>query len=140
MLLFPQRKKRKSAYIEFTPLIDCVFTLLIFFAVTTSEVTKKQGIDLNVPSSQTSMENKANAVMISVDKDQIFFNKERIKLSNIEGEVKERLLEMPDLRVVLNADKETPYENIIKVMDQIRLGGCSNLVLEVKKETITEEK
>ena len=41
----------------------------------------------------------------------------------------------PKTKVVLQADRLTPYSHVIRVLDKIRLGGGYDVVLEAKVQS-----
>lgn len=134
MLLEKFRKKTQPS-IPLAPLIDIVFVLLIFFAVSSSLVSKNQGIPLDLPEASTTESNKPT-LTISIKKDgSIYYDKMKIHLSQVSQIVTDYLNEDPNLQVTLNADKTITYENVIFVLDEIRLSGCSNIALQTEKIT-----
>ena len=67
MKLF-ERKTRPKATLELTPLIDVIFILLLFFAVSTTLITNKQGIKLQLPEAETVNENKKGITGLNLQK------------------------------------------------------------------------
>ena len=126
-------KKNKDPKIELAPLIDIVFVLLIFFAVSSSLISKNQGIPLDLPQAST-VENKDPGITISITPDStIYINKTKVLLSQIPNIIKQHMEEDPLIQVMLNADKTLSYSIIIDVLDHIRLSGCSNIALQTEK-------
>jgi biopolymer transport protein ExbD len=134
MITLNQRKRHKSK-LELTPLVDIIFILLLFFAVSTTLITQKQGINVALPDAKTVIEND-EGIVISISKDTfIYWEKQRIQMSRISHEVKNEINKNPNLSIILNADKDTPYHIIMETMDNMRIGGCYNIVLQAIKET-----
>ena len=133
MKLF-ERKKRQKAQLELTPLIDVIFILLLFFSVSTTLITNKQGIKIQLPEAETVNENK-KGVILSIDANQtIYFEDKKISMDLIQGKVKQQLGTNANLQIILNAHRGTPYHIVIKAMDNIRIAGCYDIVLQAKKE------
>jgi biopolymer transport protein ExbD len=132
-MLIEKFRKKTEPTIQLAPLIDIVFVLLIFFAVSSSLISKNQGIPMDLP--QASSVEKSNAnLTISIKKNgAIYYDKMKITLNQISQIVTDYLEENPELQVNLGADKTIPYENVIQVLDQIRLAGCSNIALQTEK-------
>ena len=132
-MLIEKFRKKTEPTIQLAALIDIVFVLLIFFAVSSSLISKNQGIPMDLP--QASSVEKSNAnLTISIKKNgAIYYDKMKITLNQISQIVTDYLEENPELQVNLGADKTIPYENVIQVLDQIRLAGCSNIALQTEK-------
>ena len=129
------RRQYKSSEFELTPLIDIIFILLIFFAVSTSIINHKTGLNLQLPTAETSNENK-KGIIVSVDLNQkLYFDTTQIPLKELSPRLKTQLLKDPSLQIILNIDKQTPYHYLIEIMDTIRLSGCYDIILETKKKS-----
>ena len=132
-MLLEKFRRKKDLSIQLAPLIDIVFVLLIFFAVSSSLVSKNQGIPLDLPQASTVEKNKPT-LTISIKKDgSILYDKMKITLSQIPQIVADYLTDDPELQVTLSADKHILYNNVIQVLDQIRLAGCTNIALQTEK-------
>lgn len=127
-------KKSHSIKIELAPLIDIIFILIIFFAISTTLITQQQGLKLQLPSASTAVSYKA-ALSISIDhKQSIYINKKKVTVTHIKTMVAAGIKANPNLKVTLQADQNTPYALLIRVMDTIRKGGCFNIILEAQKK------
>jgi len=127
-----KRVKKKPRF-ELTALIDVMFILVLFFAVSTSFNQKQTGLNLTLPSAK-SVESPKKAVTISIDRNQrIYWNGVRLSEERVSQKVAEMLKENPDQQVILQADKQTPYLRVISVLDTIRRSGCSTVMLEAEK-------
>jgi len=128
------RKKRKIKFnIPTASMGDVAFLILIFF-LTTTVFTKDKGLKMLLPES-TEEEEKVqvkpeNIVTIAINP----VGEIKIKTTGIEeyispGEydkirtiTEKRLLERDTLLVVsLRTSKDTPYKNMVKVLDQLKL-------------------
>ena len=126
-------KRLSKISLELTPLIDIIFILLIFFAVSTSIELQKSSINLTLPNAETG-EKKEEGVVLSIDaKQNIRLNDTVHALQNIRMEAALLAKTAPNKTVIIQAHKTTPYELVIQVMDQLRLGGLLNVTLEVEK-------
>ena len=130
-----KRKRYREVHMEFTPLIDLVFSLVMFFAVTTTIIPPNQGITIELPKAETVNENK-QALTLSITSDKKFFlNSREVLPSQIESIVKEIIRRDKHAQIIISGHKSVPYETIIQTMDSIRLGGCFDLILEAEKKT-----
>jgi len=128
--------KKKELKLELTPLIDIVFILLIFFAVSTSLITNNKGIPLDLPQAE-SVETNQPGVVISVKKTgDIYIDGEAVSFEGIQPFIMKKIAENPNLDVVLNADQSLVYELVVKILDVIRLSGATKISLQAEKTII----
>ncbi|RAP26613.1 hypothetical protein DID74_01700 [Candidatus Marinamargulisbacteria bacterium SCGC AG-333-B06] len=127
-------RKRNIPKIELAPLIDVVFILLIFFAVSSSLISNNQSIPLDLPSAASSEQNTPD-IVISVKKTkQIYIDSQKISFAQIPPLIIQAMSKNPETQIIINADKRLDYGFIISLLDKIRLSGCSNIALQVDKK------
>ena len=131
-----RRKSREEALdINITPMLDIVFIMLIFFIVTTSFV-KETGIDPKRPVAETSAAKPAGNILIGVDEQgSIWMNNRRIELNQVRQLVEDAVVENPESSAVLVSDESSPTGVLIDVMDQVRLGGVTNIAVSALPES-----
>ena len=113
--------------INITPMLDIVFIMLIFFIVTTSFI-KETGIDPDRPEAQTAEPDRRGNILIGISEaDQIWMNKRKNEIGQVRAMVESAVAEVPESSAVIIADKESATGTLIDVMDQVRLGGVSNI-------------
>tara|TARA_B100001989_G_C24470135_1_gene428772 strand:+ start:305 stop:715 length:411 start_codon:yes stop_codon:yes gene_type:complete len=133
-MLLKQRKK-KSFTIELAPLIDIVFILLIFFAVSSSLISTNKAIDINLPTASSAITIPPELNISINSNEQLYIDKQQIELIELSNIVEQSFTKNPKLLVTLNADKSLPYEKVVTVLDLIRNTGCSRIALTVNKTT-----
>lgn len=113
--------------INLTPLIDMVFILLIFFAVTSSFV-KEAGVEVERPTAQTGVQQTQANILIGVTRSgEVWIERQRIDIRLLRGHVERLHAENPEGAVVILADKASLTGTVIEVLDQVRLAGISNV-------------
>tara|TARA_B100001996_G_scaffold118929_1_gene90052 strand:- start:122 stop:523 length:402 start_codon:yes stop_codon:yes gene_type:complete len=128
------KKKREESEINITPMLDIVFIMLIFFIVTTSFV-KEISIDVNRPTKSPIKEQKKSEV-ISVrisGEGQIFVQDRLIALDAVRANIESNLALKPQASVVVVSDREADAGFLVKVIDQSRMAGASNVSLAAQK-------
>ena len=121
-----------SPRFELTSLIDIVFILVMFFAVSTSFNNVQQGVAVVLPSSVSS-EAPTEAITISIDRNQrLYWNGALFSESQLSHRLKETIEKKPNQQVLLQADKHTPYARVVWVLDAIRQSGCTQVMLETE--------
>jgi biopolymer transport protein ExbD len=128
---FRERRPR-SVGIEMSPLIDVVFQLLIFFAVTTSFV-QVAGLELDLPESDAEPARRAEGadsrwLTIEMAADgSLAFQGEALRPEELEDRLRRALAARRDALVVLRADREARHGQVVAVMDGVRRAGARGL-------------
>ena len=118
--------------INITSLVDIVFLLVLFFAVTTTFPQKPQGIKINLPkvNKQTRVTVK-KTVRFYLDKEgKLYYNKALITGK----ELKEVLGKSKDMTVILDADKDTKHGDVVDTIESIKNEGVKKVLISVKYE------
>ena len=127
-------EQQEETEINITPMLDIVFIMLIFFIVTTSFV-KETGIDPTRPEAQTAELRPRGNILIGVtERGDIWFNKQQIEVTGIRQRVEEAKNETPESSAVIIADEGAPTGVVIDIMDQIRLGGVTDIAVAATPE------
>ncbi|MBU2917528.1 biopolymer transporter ExbD [Psychrosphaera sp. F3M07] len=116
-------QEEEQEEINLTPMLDVVFIMLIFFIVTASFV-KEAGIDVNRPEAATAVKKERASILIAIsDKGEIWINKRRVDIRAVQANVERLKAENPQGSVVIQADKKSTTDTLIKVMDASRAAG-----------------
>lgn len=116
-----------------SPLIDCVFLLLIFFIVTTVFV-EETGVEVQKPQAASAQDLDKQSVMIAITREgQVVFGGREIPLNGLRGLVK-RQLTTPDTPVIILADGEVPTRLLLEVMDECSLAGAKQVSVAAEKK------
>jgi biopolymer transport protein ExbD len=113
--------------LNITPLLDLCFVLLIIFMIITPAL--EQSIDLSLPEASdqknSSAEITPDAILqVSIDKNgQVFLDKNRINLRELELAMTELMKRKPDAAVYLRADASVRYQDLVGVLDLIKRTG-----------------
>jgi len=118
--------------IDISPLIDCIFILLLFFIVTTSFV-RETGIDVDRPQAASSQQLERNSLLFAVTSDgAVVYGGEEIGIGGVRPIVK-RNLQKEDIPVVIQCDKATAAWLLVRVIDEAKLGGAERVSLATRK-------
>lgn len=113
--------------IDITPMLDIVFIMLIFFIVTTSFV-KESGVTVSRPSAQTAEEKKGSNILLAIRANgEIWIDRRAIDIRAVRPNVERMKAENPEGSVIIQADEFAPTGLLVKVMDQVRLAGISDI-------------
>ncbi len=112
---------------DLSPMIDCVFILLIFFIVTATFV-EEDGFSVNRPedSSSAQVANDDQTLVLVIDKDnRIQHNGRTVSLDAIPGIVQGQLQREERSPIIIQSHKESRHGTTIKVQDAALEGGAS---------------
>lgn len=122
-----------EAGIDISPLIDCIFILLLFFIVTTTFV-EETGVEVDKPVAAASVNLEKNSVLVAVtDKGEVVYGGREIGVGGVRQIVR-RLLEKEDMPVIIQVDQGVPSGLLVRVIDEAKLGGAKRVNLATRKE------
>jgi len=121
---FSQRSSDDTAEsaIDISPLMDCVFILLIFFIVTTTFV-EETGVEVDKPQAASSVQLEKTSILIALtEKGEVVYGGREIGFSGIQPLVK-RMTQQEDVPVIIQADSAAPSGMLVRVIDEAELAG-----------------
>lgn len=124
--------RRVEPEINLTPLIDILFTVLMFLILTT---TFREATEMKIvlPESRTGQPLPTETlarVRIEVDAEgRVVVAGREIPLSRLAAELKAMPV-TPDTQLLLTADERTPHGRVVEVMDAAREAGALQLSIE----------
>ena len=105
--------------IDMSPLIDCVFILLIFFIVTTVFVTETE-VETDRPLVLSAERLERNSVLIAVTaNDEVIFGGRDIGVAGVQPLIK-RMLKDEQLPIILLPDAGAKASLVIRVQDEAK--------------------
>ncbi|TQV72164.1 biopolymer transporter ExbD [Aliikangiella marina] len=126
-------QEEEESEINMTPMLDVVFIMLIFFIVTASFV-KEAGIEVNRPEAATAVKKERANILIAIsDKGEIWINKRRVDVRAVQANVERLKAENPQGTVVIQADKNSKTDTLIKVMDASRAAGVFDVSIAAQE-------
>lgn len=118
--------------IDITPMLDIVFIMLIFFIVTTSFV-KESGVTVSRPSAETAEQKKGSNILVAIRPNgEIWIDRRAIDVRAVRANIERLKAENPEGSVIIQADEYSNTGLLVKVMDQVRLAGISNISISAE--------
>ena len=112
--------------IDLSPMIDCVFILLIFFIVTTVFV-EEAGIEVNRPDARSSARLEKNSILIAISpENKVVYGGRDIGVQGIRNVVRSLVMQ-EDLPVIIQADKESSHGIFRQVYMEAKLAGAKKI-------------
>ena len=107
--------------INILPMIDIIFVILSFFIISTLYLVRLETIPVNLPNSETSNQEKNKVIVITLDlEDRIFIDEKLSDISLIKDEILFKIKNNKNLKVIIRADKDLKYGNVISIIDILR--------------------
>jgi biopolymer transport protein ExbD len=127
-----RRPTQSQASIDIAPLVDVVFLLVIFFAVSTTFL-ETSGLKLELPSSSATAERQPSELTVLLAADgTLSFDGEIVELAQLGGLLRPALDETERKLVVLRADREARHGEVVAVMDAIRDAGADSMTVDTR--------
>jgi len=129
--------------VNLTPLIDVVFILLIFFMVSTT-FQKESEIKIELPeASADPVETKEEVLELVIDAEGRYFIEQQqvvnTELETLKKAISKFLGERTEIPVVIRADRQTPYESVIRAMDATSQLGLVQMSLATSQPENAQE-
>lgn len=122
-----RRKPHQDDAIDMGPLIDMVFILLIFFAVSSTFV-KDMKLDLQRPSAASANLASTKAIRVFIaPSSAVYIDEQPVKVWMLQSRVRDRIRATTSKKVLVVTDGRVPAEKVIEVVDQCRLGGAEDV-------------
>lgn len=121
-----------EAVVDISPLIDCVFILLIFFIVTTTFVDET-GVEVDKPQAASSVQLEKTSIMIAITENgEIVYGGNEIGISGIRPLVK-RMMQKEEVPVIIQADAAVRSGLMVRVIDEAKLAGAMKVSIATRK-------
>ena|ERR1041385_52035 len=109
-------RNKFSPDFQMASMTDMIFLLLIFFMLT-STLVSVNAMKLILPTSKIKTADKQN-VSVSITKGlEYYIDQQKVSLGEIKNALRQRLNNIKEPTVVLNAEKTVPIENVVQVMN-----------------------
>jgi len=109
--------------IDISPLLDCVFILLIFFIVTTTFV-EETGVEVDKPQAASAVQLEKQSILIALtDEGDVVYGGREIGISGVQPLVK-RILQTEEVPVIIQADAASDSGLLVRIIDEAKLAGA----------------
>jgi biopolymer transport protein ExbD len=136
-----KEKTDSDAHLDITPIVDTVFNLLIFFALSLNFIVTP-GIKVNLPESSTEeiVREKEEIVIVIKQGNEIFINNSSVSIEQLFLILSESAQRNRETLIIIQADQEVSHGRVVKVMDTAKRAGLTRLAIAtiVMKKTIAK--
>ncbi len=122
-------RARIHSHLDIAPLIDIVFLLLVFFMLTSTFLVP-EAIELELPESASATVTEITPITVALNASgKLALNGKAMPLDQLRQAIKPLIADNADVAITLKSDARTEVQQLLKVMDEIRAAGGSNLAL-----------
>jgi biopolymer transport protein ExbD len=124
--------------INIVPMVDIFLVLLVIFILTAKffveEAHKLGAIPVELPKAATGKKQsdiKKMSIVIYRNGD-MTLNGKKAGFKDLKADIEESLRNKLEFQAVISADKQTPYQNVVTVMDFLQLNGVEKFAMNVE--------
>ena len=129
---FNKRINIEDSLMDLTPIVDVVFNLLIFFALSLNFSQVVSSINIKFPKAKSSEVVTEKQVVVSIERNnKVYINDQALYLDQIPNYLDKI---NKDNVVVVKADKEIDHGFVVQIMDLIKRSGFKKLGIAVTKQ------
>ena len=132
MLRHPKIREIRGSLVEeedpdLTPLVDCVFLLLIFFMVTTVFLHTK-GLEVDMPAQSEEVEEQKKDINVLIGSDgRIEIKGFEIQPVDLADRLFKAMEEANNKNIIIQADGECPQRHVVLVVDKAKEVGVEGI-------------
>lgn len=126
MALSIPRRKRKPISIDMSPLIDCIFQLLIFFMLSSTFLTPSIKLTLPTAAAPSNATDQHIMVTLGTD-DETYVNQDRVTEAQLQAKIAEVLSTHQEKVVTIRGDEKIPYGRFVKALEAAKAAGAADV-------------
>ena len=127
---FRTAPKNSSSFLDITPVVDTVFNLLIFFALSLNFISTP-GIEINLPkSSAKEVAKEERDLRVSIKPSgELYLGETKIDLKQLLLRFKQAVASKEDVQLLIQADEKVPHGKVVEIMDSARQAGLYRMAI-----------
>lgn len=133
----PRNKTSRAPQFALTSMLDVIFLLLCFFVTVSVFSQWESEISIKLPSASTSEQpdRLPGEIIVNLSKEGIVkVNGAKLDLEDLQSRLSKISKFYPGQPVIIRADKETQYEELVKVIDTCRAADVWNFSLATENQ------
>lgn len=135
MLAWSEEETPRKARIEIIPMIDVMMFLLVFFVLISLNVIPALGIKTSLPGSSQpeKLQVRKHAVVTVAKTGQVQLDGADYSMAGLSSALKQMKV-AGEIDVVINSDKDVSVQQLVDVMDSIKLSGITSIAISSTKK------
>lgn len=121
-------------HLDLVPLMDVILTVLTFFVLSSLALTRQQAVDVNLPSADAgvSQQKTPDPLVVGLNQQgQIYLGTQPVNQAQLAQQMQSYLAKNPKGTVILKAERNLPYEQVVQVLGEMRNVGGDRVSLGV---------
>ncbi len=132
-MLIRSTESAEGVVLDMTPIIDCVFNLLIFFLVATTFQQAEREMNIALPHARSGAPVSAmlREIVINVDRDgRIVAAGRPLEPADLAAMLKAAVAANPQQKVAVRGDRNAAYAHVVRVLDICKANGIQQPYLD----------
>lgn len=132
-MLIRNADPRSDLHVDFVPMVDVLFNLLIFFLLATSMTQAEREMSIALPHAASSgpISMTLREIIVNVHADGgVEVAGKRLSLDDLGAMIRSAVAGHPDQKVSVRGDRSTPYAHIAAVLDTCKGAGVQQPYLD----------
>ena len=126
-------EEEEQTEINLSPMIDCIFILLIFFIVTTVFV-EEPGVEIYKPDATVDADLEKNSIIIAISADnKVVYGGKELGVAGVGARVRQ-LLNSDELPVIIQADSRADHGVFSDVWSEVKNAGAKKISLSTRND------
>ena len=138
----PLSAEHDGPEISMSPLIDCVFLLLIFFLVSSMTNVKSREIPVDLPASEAAVKLRPsdNQSVVGLDAEgRFYWNGQPCTTNFLLEQLRVLCIADPGRRIRIDMDRNTPFGRFAEVMDACHFYNLGNIGISANEQPAFEQ-
>ena len=134
-----RRRREDEMEINLIPMIDIMLILLIFFMVATTIKHSEKALPIELPKSAAAIDQASQESLLVLGVDAAgnkYIGSEKVTLSILHERIRAAAQKDSTQAVRVDADRKTPYEQFIEVVELCQFEGLRNVRLHTRSDPI----
>lgn len=124
------RKERKKPELMLSPMIDMIFLLLVFFIVSTINMSEIKSIPIKLPVAENPETVSRSNFTVTVKKDgSIYLEQDPTTLRDLVRLAKQEAKKDENFSILIRGEADASYKLVVKLMDDLKGAGVTRFGL-----------
>lgn len=114
-------------HVDLVPMMDVILTILTFFILASLSLTRQQAVDVTLPSASAgaNQQNTPDPLVVGLNQQrQVLLENKPVSEAQLAQQMQTYLVQNPKGAVILKAERQLPYEEVVQVLGMMRdIGG-----------------
>lgn len=125
-----RKRKAESPAIMLSPMIDMIFLLLVFFILSTMNMSEVKTIPIKLPVAQTAQTQLQQKFVVTIKKGgSLWLEDKLVKEEELVAIAKNNAVKDPKFTVMLRGEADATYDEVIHILDVFKKASISRISL-----------